>query len=116
MMHHLDLPDYRAGRELRRIVWDDEAGTVQGTHSAVELIGSVFDQAAHGPIDFGCEWGEYILNDPAHNPSDFLAVVFRHCLSGRQRLEDFLPASLTGVKLTQGPPMPADADTGIVIY
>ena len=34
--HVITIPDLMAGRELRTIVWDDEAGTVEGTHSDIE--------------------------------------------------------------------------------
>ena len=73
--HLIMLPDFMAGRELRRIVWDDEAGTVDGDHSRVPWMREVL--AREMPVSLGGEQGlERVLHDPAHTPSEFLWLLW----------------------------------------
>ncbi len=96
------------GRELRTIVWDDEAGTVAGDHSKVGSFRRVF--AADKPVTIGDEGGTWDLVDPAHDPVEFLAIlhiVYWPALD--EPLRSTLPAVFDGVQL---PP----ADRGEVLY
>ena len=64
------------GREPRRIVWDDEAGTVDGDHSDVPFLRVVL--AGPFPHVSGCEAGSLTLRDLAHDAADFLGAVARY--------------------------------------
>ena len=68
-VHTIMLPDWMRGREPRSVVWDDEAGTVEGEHSGVPWMQRVF--AMPTPVDFSIEGLEVFLADPAHDPADF---------------------------------------------
>ena len=68
------FPDWMVGDEVRSIVWDDEAGTVEGDHSQLDRIRKVFDQPT--PYVLGDVAGSWTLEDAAHNPADFLLVLF----------------------------------------
>ena len=70
----ITLPDLMAGRELRTIVWDDEAGTVEGTHSDIEDFRREFD--APKPVTVGHTGLAWDLTDPAHDPSQFLVLLW----------------------------------------
>ncbi len=67
------IPDRSKGRELRSILWDDEAGTVSGDHSEVGWIAGVF--AAPKPVRIGGTGRFWDLSDPAHDSSEFLALI-----------------------------------------
>ena len=68
------LPDLVRGRELCTIVWDDEAGTVDGDHSAIEeSIRPTFERPK--PVTVGDEGGTWDLHDPAHDPVEFLILL-----------------------------------------
>ena len=112
MIHELQFPDALAGHQLRRIIWDDKAGTVEGNHSAVPTFRRIFDEAT---LDFGSEWGVYRLNDPAHHAPDFLAVARRLCVYGQRHLADYLPDDLAAIEPTPVPPAPDD-ESGEVVY
>ena len=71
--HTIMLPDFMVGRDLRSIVWDDEAGTVEGDHSQLDVIRRVFAAPTpHVIHDIAASW---TLAAPAHDPADFLAVL-----------------------------------------
>ena len=72
-MHRIVIPDRSKGRELRDIVWDDEAGTVSGDHSEVDWIVRLL--AAPKPVRIGGTGRHWDLSDPAHDPSEFLALI-----------------------------------------
>ena len=72
-LHRIMVPDRRKGRELRSILWDDEAGTVSGDHSEVGWIARLF--AAPKPVRIGGTGRHWDLSDPAHDPSEFLALI-----------------------------------------
>lgn len=107
-VHTLSIPDRMRGRELRSIVWDDQAGTVDGDHSVVDSFRRVFD--ADKPVtvgDPGCAWD---LTDPAHDPAQFLAVLWSvYWPALDQPLRSTLPPVFDGVDLPPG-------GTGEILY
>lgn len=70
MIHEIKYPDWAVGGELRPIIWDDEAGTVEGDHSLVPLIPDVFE----GRV-IATKAGVTELDDPAHTPEEFLLIL-----------------------------------------
>ena len=72
-VHLITLPDWMRGDELRVIVWDDDAGTITGTHSDVAELQRGFD--APKPVTIGDEGGTWDLRDPAHDPVEFLTAL-----------------------------------------
>lgn len=102
------LPDRMHGRALRSIVWDDEAGTVEGTHSEVADIQRVF--GAQKPVTIGDAGGTWDLTDPAHDPAEFLTMLgdfYWPVLD--DPLRSTLPAVFDGVE-------PLKADPGEILY
>ena len=71
--HTIMFPDWRRGREPRRIVWDDEAGTVEGDHSQISLIREALDEPI--PLVLNDEAATWTIEDPAHDPTDFLTML-----------------------------------------
>ena len=71
--HTLMVPDFMVGRELRSIVWDDEAGTVEGEHSQIDDLRE--DLAKPTPYVVHNIAASWTLDDPAHDPADFLALI-----------------------------------------
>ena len=53
--HTIMLPDGMVGRELRSIVRDDEAGTVEGDHSELDVIREAFAEPTPYVSHFGLE-------------------------------------------------------------
>lgn len=107
MKHTITVRD--TGNREAVIVWDDEAGTVEGDHSQVGELNEAFASPPM-PIHFPHPPGTFELADPAHDAADFLtalrAVVFQP-----SRIE--LPESLADVTPTpypDPPPMPGGAD------
>ena len=73
-VHRIEAPDPAAGWRCRAIEWDDAAGTVAGDHSAVPYLAE--DLAAPPPFwRTGGPEPLYRLDDPAHDPADFLALA-----------------------------------------
>ncbi len=104
MKHTILNPDIEYGDELRTIVWDDEAGTVEGDHSEVPVFRGYFEVAAKygrcalsgGPAYL------YLLKDPAHDKRDFLAMLAEITTRGWEVDPGaVLPESLQGVEPTQ---------------
>ena len=102
--HTMMLPDLVRGRELRTIVWDDEAGTVDGDHFQIAAIRRVFE--APKPVTVGDPGGTWDLHDPAHDPAEFLVVlgqsVWWRVL--QDPLRSTLPAVFDGVEIPQPDP------------
>ena len=100
--HTIMFPDWMVGRELRSIVWDDEAGAVEGDHSCLDLIREIFAEPT--PYVIGDVAAYWTLEDPAHNPADFLTVLSRH-IDWRvleDPLRSTLPPVFDGVEPTPG--------------
>ena len=71
--HNILIPDILRGEELRSIVWDDVAGTVNGDHYRIPDIRRVFE--AEKPVTVGDPGGTWDLHDPAHDPAEFLTLL-----------------------------------------
>ena len=100
-VHTLMIPDRMRGRELRSIIWDDEAGTVGGDHYDVSSFRRVF--AADKPVTVGDPGRAWDLTDPAHDPSQFLAVLYTvYWPALDEPLRSTLPAVFDGVDLPDG--------------
>ncbi len=112
-VHRIMAPDWKAGWQLRAVEWDDDAGTVAGDHSAVPYLAK--DLAAPTPLEIQPvrvmpAWN---LEDPAHDPADFLALaLYDHDIGSVFRSRVQLPESLRGVEPT--PPPPGDTPPGVV--
>ena len=79
MAHVIEMPDLMRGRELRRIVWGDVAGTVSGDHAKVGWLRTKLAEPA--PLRFGEVYGSLDLLDPRHRAEDFLALLWIACPS-----------------------------------
>ena len=90
------------------IVWDSEAGTVEGDHwFAVGLRG---DLAQPMPLDLSGDGRILYLRDPAHDPRDFWHLLPRHCW--KEPLRSRMPAILRNVEPT--PPEPVEAPREVI--
>ena len=59
------------------LVWDDEAGTVEGDHW---FAAGVREQLAQGaPLDLSRDGHFLVLQDPAHDPRDFWHLLPYQC-------------------------------------
>ena len=96
--HTIRLPDLMRGRELRTIIWDDEAGTLEGDHSDIEYLRRTF--AAPKPVTRGYAAGVWHLQDPAHDPAEFLIDLWLVC-NGilREPLRSTLPTIFDGIEI-----------------
>ena len=99
-VHTIRIPDRLYGREMRTILWDDVAGTVEGDHSEIPDMQRVF--AAPKPVTYGAgiAWD---LHDPAHDPSEFLVLLedaYWPILD--EPLRSTLPPIFAGVELPPG--------------
>ena len=91
------LPD-GPDRRLRSIVWDDEAGTVEGGHDQVPFFQRVL--AAPKPVTVGSGY-TWDLHDPGHDPAEMLVLIFRISQTySRERPP--LPPIFDGVELPEG--------------
>ena len=91
--HTLMIPDMMVGRELRSIVWDDEAGTVEGEHSQLYRLRMALAKPTPYVIhNIAASW---TLAAPAHDPADFLAMLGQ--LIDWRVLEDPLRSTLPPV-------------------
>ena len=101
-IHTIMLPDDAHGEVPRRIVWDDEAGTVEGEHFAVHNLKRVL--AAPKPVTVGTGhiWH---LHDPGHDPAEFYQLL---CLAywpiEKEPLRSTLPPVFDGVDPPEGEP------------
>ena len=99
--HVITIPDLMAGRELRTIVWDNEAGTVEGTHYDIEYIQRIFD--APKPVTAGDPGLAWDLTDPAHDPAQFLVLLWvSYNGIRREPLRSTLPPIFDGVDFPPG--------------
>ena len=71
-VHTIRIPDRAYGREMRTIVWDDEAGAVSGDYFGIEELQEAIRRK---PLDASNEGRILVLEDPAHDPRDFLRVL-----------------------------------------
>ena len=121
--HTILLPDMMRGRALRSIVWDDQAGTVEGEHYDVDWIRDVIQQAAKGPVTVGDPGGTWDLRDPGHDPAEFLVLLGECAAPSGHPLSSTILASLPpvfdGVELPPADPgerlWRVDPDTGELV-
>ena len=99
--HTIMFPDIMVGRELRSIVWDDEAGTVEGEHSRLDRIREALAEPT--PLVIPSIAASWTLNDPAHDPADFLALLYRRI---DDRAVRNLPPVFDGIEPTPGIAIP----------
>ena len=101
--HEIRIPDWRRGQELRTIVWDDEAGAVEGDHSQIEWIDRVL--AAPKPVTVGDSGRVWALSDPGRDPAEFLVLIRDiHWPALAAPLRDTLPPVFDGVEMARGEP------------
>ncbi len=75
-VHTIRLPDRLYGRELRTILWDDQAATVEGDHSDIPWMR---ERIAAAPTELVNETCTIPLKDPGRDPREFwrlLTAVF----------------------------------------
>lgn len=72
-IHTIMLPDMMHDDAPRSVIWDDEAGTVTGEHSSLPWIQECL--AATPPIEVEAGMRGVTLNDPGHDPADFLRLL-----------------------------------------
>ena len=102
-VHTIMLPDRVRGREPRAIVWDDDAGTVAGSHFDIPWFRKVF--AASKPVTVGDPGRTWDLLDPAHDPSEFLLLLERaYWPVLDEPLRSTLPPVFDGVTIPPGNP------------
>ena len=68
IVHIILLLNRMRRRESRNVVWDDEAGIVDGEHRGVPWMQQLLAQPT--PVDFGSEGRNTFYADPTHNPHD----------------------------------------------
>ena len=110
-VHTIMLPDMRQYGGPRSVIWDDEAGTVTGEHSRVPWMQGML--AATPPVVMGDVMGIVTLNDPGHDPADFLVLLGRaYWPVLDEPLRSTLPPVFDGVEMTpmKHPPPHLDAD------
>ena len=78
MKHTIQYPEWNPSRdfdgaELYTIIWDDEAGTVEGNHPRVPLLQRICE--SDEPYVISRVWGAIDLDDVAHNPQHFLSAL-----------------------------------------
>ena len=101
--HRITIPDRLRGGEPRTIIWDDEAGTVAGTHYRVPEFRRVFD--ADKPVRIGNPGRTWDLHNPAHDPAEFLALLRQlYWPALDEPLRSTLPPVFDGVMPLPGEP------------
>ncbi len=85
------------------IIWDDEAGTVEGDGEFAERLRAQLAQEL--PLRVSDYVQSIVLHDPAHNPDDFLRLLPAWCWPGGLGA-DRMPAILRGATPTEGTPHP----------
>ncbi len=98
-VHTIMLPDMVHYDAPRSVIWDDEAGTVAGEHYDVPWMQGML--AATPPVVMGDVMGTVTLNDPSHDPADFLVLLGRaYWPVLEEPLRSTLPSVFDGVVMT----------------
>ena len=101
-VHTIVMPDDAHGEIPRRIVWDDEAGTVEGDHFAVRNLKRVLAAPKPFTVGAGHIWH---LHDPGHDPAEFLVLLCgAYWPIGEEPLRSTLPPVFDGVVPPEGEP------------
>ena len=101
-VHEIMIPDpwpWHRG-ELRSVVWDDVAGTVDGDHRNVPWIQETL--ALPKPVDAGSPGVLWTLDDPGHDPAEMLVLLVLSAERPPEQLS--LPPIFDGVALPEGEP------------
>lgn len=103
MKHTIQYPNWKYGEELSTIVWDDEAGTVEGDHPHVPDLQWICER--DGPYVISRQWGVLHLADVAHNPQHFISAL-SDPFDGEVPTNAVLPDALKGIEplLPEAPP------------
>lgn len=102
-VHTITLPDMLRGDEPRTVIWDDEAGTVSGTHSSLPDIRETLE--APKPVTVGVAGRTWRLRDPARDPAEFLVLLnMAHWEILTAPHREALPPVFDGVDLPAGEP------------
>ena len=108
-VHTIMLPDMRQYDGPRSVIWDDEAGTVTGEHSRVSDMQRML--AATPPVEVVDGMRVVTLNDPGHDPADFLRLLWdAYWPVKNEPLRSTLPPVFNGVEMTPAPPYPPSVD------
>lgn len=108
MKHTIQFPNGRFEDELRTIVWDDEAGTVEGDHDLVPTLRRICE--SDNPYVISRPWGVLHLDDVAHNPQHFLSALCDG-RDGEIPSNAVLPDAIKGIEplLPESEPLPPGA-------
>ena len=99
-IHTITLPAGMRDDTPRTVVWDDEAGTVEGDHYDVPWMRKVLADAK--PVTVGTPGRVWDLRDPGHRPDEFLVLLYiAHWPVLSEPLRSTLPPVFDGVA---GPP------------
>ncbi len=101
MKHRIEVLDYEHGQPngiVNHIIWDDEAGTVEGDHHQVPALQE--DMKRPMPHILHRRTFQQTLHDVAHDPADFL-VVLAIALRTLKPPKVTLPDSLKGITPTR---------------
>ena len=94
MARHVIPLDMESAPEM---IWDDEAGTVEGEHW---YAAGVREELARGaPLNLSRDGRILILQDPAHDPRDFWYLIPYWCW--KEPLRSRMPAILRDVEPTE---------------
>ncbi len=110
-VHTIMLPDMVHYDAPRSVIWDDEAGTVTGEHYDVPWMqeGLAFTP----PIEMPDVMGTITLNDPGHDPADFLVLLWQaYWPVLDEPLRSTLPPVFDGVEMT---PMVSPPSTTVAL-
>ena len=89
------------------LVWDDEAGTVEGGTAEAEDAWTTWVRellARGAPLDLSGDGRILVLQDPAHDPRDFWHLLPSYCW--KEPLRSRMPAILRDVEPTEWRPAP----------
>ena len=75
-VHVIEQRDWYADAP-RRIVWDDEAGEVNGDHREVPAIRRLMERAVRDGGRLQDEEGHWQLRDPRRDPASFVVLLWR---------------------------------------
>ena len=99
-VHTIVMPDVVRGGQPRRIVWDDEARTVEGNHFDIPSIQRIIDAPKPVTIGAGLVWR---LRDPGHDPAEFLVILCElYNPISEEPLRSTLPPVFDGVEVPEG--------------
>ena len=95
-VHTIRLPDRLYGRELRTILWDDEAATIEGDHSNIGGMQATIDDA---PTEIVNETCTIPLKNPGRDPREFWhLIISAFSPAADEPLRSTMPAVLRDVE------------------